>query len=67
MNSRLSFTIAAWFCLSWLTFTQPCRGADDYKLGSDSMQQDGVPRGTVTKHSWTNSTIFPGTERDYWI
>jgi len=43
------------------------RGADDYKLGPDSLQQYGVPRGTVTKHSWTNSTVYPGTERDYWI
>src|SRR4026208_1301497 len=39
--------------------------ADDYKLGPDSMVQEGVPRGTVTKHSWT-SRIFPGTVRDYW-
>jgi enterochelin esterase family protein len=38
--------------------------ADDYKLGPDSMPQAGVPRGTVTKHSWT-SKIFPGTVRDY--
>jgi enterochelin esterase-like enzyme len=42
------------------------RAADDYKLGPDSLEQDGVPKGTVTKHSWT-STVFPGTVRDYWI
>jgi enterochelin esterase family protein len=30
------------------------------------MEQPGVPKGTVTKHHWT-STIFPGTERDYWV
>jgi enterochelin esterase-like enzyme len=24
-----------------------------------------VPKGTVTKHSFTNSQIFPGTTRDY--
>lgn len=40
--------------------------ADDYKLGSDSMPQEGVPRGAVTKYSWT-SKIFPGTVRDYWL
>ncbi len=40
--------------------------ADDYKLGPDSMKQEGVPEGKVTKHSWT-STIFPGTVRDYWV
>lgn len=41
--------------------------ADNYQLGPDSLPQDGVPRGTVTKYSWTNSTVYPGTERDYWI
>jgi len=40
--------------------------ADDYKLGPDSMAREGVPRGQVTKHTWT-STIFPGTVRDWWI
>ena len=40
--------------------------ADDYKLGPDSQEQPDVPRGKVTKHSWT-SNIFPGTVRDYWI
>ena len=33
------------------------------------MPQEGVPRGEVTKHSWTNSStsVYPGTVRDYWI
>ena len=26
-----------------------------------------VPKGAVTKHSWSGSKIFPGTVRDYWI
>ena len=42
------------------------RAIDDYKPGPDSMPQDGVPKGTVTKHSW-KSQVFPGTERDYWV
>src|SRR5438128_8172345 len=40
--------------------------ADDYKLGPDSQEQPNVPKGKVTKHSWT-SQIFPGTVRDYWV
>src|SRR5947207_11079717 len=40
--------------------------ADDYKLGPDSMPQEGVPRGEVTKYHWS-SKVFPGTERDYWV
>lgn len=26
-----------------------------------------VPKGSITKHSFTNSLIFPGTTRDYWL
>ena len=39
--------------------------AEDYTLGPDSQRQPGVPQGTVTKHSWSTSKIFPGTTRDY--
>jgi enterochelin esterase family protein len=39
---------------------------DDYKLGPDSMEQPGVPKGKVTKSTW-KSEIFPGTVRDYWV
>jgi enterochelin esterase family protein len=42
--------------------------ADDYKLGPDSMPQDGVPRGDLIKMPpFTNSTVYPGTQRDWWI
>jgi enterochelin esterase family protein len=46
--------------------TSLASAADDYKLGPDSIEQPDVPRGKVTKHSWT-STVFPHTVRDYWI
>jgi enterochelin esterase-like enzyme len=35
-------------------------------LGPDSQRQPNVPRGSVTKHTWT-SKVFPGTVRDYWV
>jgi enterochelin esterase family protein len=38
--------------------------ADDYKLGPDSQEQVGVPKGKLAKHTWT-SKIFPGTTREY--
>src|SRR5690606_3086306 len=37
-----------------------------YKLGPDSMRQEGVPRGEVTEYVW-RSQIFPGTIRRYWV
>ena len=41
---------------------------DQYKkLTPDSTPQPGVPHGIVTKYAWSNSKIFPGTHRDYWI
>jgi enterochelin esterase family protein len=43
------------------------RAADEYKLGPDSFPQEGVPRGEVTKYSFTNSAVYPGTVRDYWV
>src|SRR5258706_12107584 len=52
--------------LVFITGVLPLRAADDYKLGQDSMVQEDVPRGQVTKHRW-ESKIFPGTVRDYWI
>lgn len=43
------------------------RAADDYKLGPDSQRKAGVPVGKVTQHKWTQSDVYPGTERDYWV
>ncbi|HLX59920.1 MAG TPA: alpha/beta hydrolase-fold protein [Planctomycetota bacterium] len=41
--------------------------AEDYKLGPDSEEQAGVPKGTVTEYKFTESKIYPGTVRSYWI
>lgn len=40
---------------------------DDYKLGPDSMRQEGVPQGKVEGPLEWKSEIFPGTVRHYWI
>ena len=40
--------------------------AEDYALGPDSERHADVPKGAVTKYSWT-SKIYPGTVRDYWV
>jgi enterochelin esterase family protein len=46
--------------LSW------ARAAEDYKYGPDSEEHEGVPKGKVTKYSWTSKT-FADTVRDYWV
>src|SRR5277367_5967510 len=48
-------------------FAASVHAADDYKLGPDSQEQADVPKGKVTKYSWNQSEIFPGTVRDYWV
>jgi enterochelin esterase family protein len=40
---------------------------DDYRLGYDSTNQTGIPRGELTRYTFANSKVFPGTTRDYWI
>ncbi|PQO29561.1 esterase family protein [Bremerella cremea] len=40
---------------------------EQYVPGPDAKRKDGVPEGTVTKHVWDNSEIYPGTVRDYWV
>jgi sugar lactone lactonase YvrE/enterochelin esterase-like enzyme len=36
-------------------------------LCADNSQPDAVPQGEVTKYSFDQSRIFPGTVRDYWV
>jgi enterochelin esterase family protein len=69
MHARRWFALSALtalLALSLLTHS-PLRAADDYKLGPDSMEKDGAPRGTVTADKWESKKVFPGTVRDYWV
>jgi sugar lactone lactonase YvrE/enterochelin esterase-like enzyme len=38
---------------------------ESYPVPPESVKQDGVPAGTVTKGVFDRSTIFPGTTREY--
>ena len=66
MNAHRTSAFLILSLLASFTRTVLINAADDYKLGPDSIVQDGVPRGQVTKHSWSGK-IFPGTVRDYWV
>jgi enterochelin esterase-like enzyme len=61
------FAAASLIGAAWLSTNSTGRAADDYKLGPDSMEQPGVPKGTVTQGKWESNTVFPGTVRDYWV
>ena len=41
--------------------------SDNYEPGADSKPQADVPKGEILKFTFTNSKIFPGTTRDYWV
>ena len=36
-------------------------------MDSDSLPQEGVPKGTVTKRVWNESGIYPEASHDYWV
>ncbi len=55
------------FAIASLAFTLSSFGVDDYQPGPDSKKQPGVPEGTITKYTWTNSKVFPDTVREYWV
>lgn len=38
-----------------------------YPFTADSNLREGVPRGTLEEHSWNDSKVFPGTERDFLV
>lgn len=66
MNHRRPLVMLLALLLALACLSQTGRAQDNYPLGPDSQYQPGVPKGTVTHHTWT-SKIFPGTVRDYWV
>src|SRR5690242_9673997 len=38
-----------------------------YKLGPDSLPQEGVPKGKLLGPSTLPSEVFPGTQHAYWV
>ena len=54
------------FCAA-LSFAASLRAGEDYKLGPDSEEHDGVPKGTVTEYKFAESKVYLSTHRSYWI
>ncbi len=50
-----------------LAAVAPALVLGQYNLGPDSQPQPGVPQGKIAQYTWTNSKIFPGTTRKYWV
>jgi enterochelin esterase family protein len=63
MKATLVIAVIIVLCAA---FPAWAKGAE-YMLGKDSQPQEGVPKGTVVKHTWETSRVYPGTTRDYWV
>ena len=61
---RLHFLLLSLCLLPFLSGRAP---AETYMHGPDSLPQEGVPKGKVTHYTWNQSTVYPGTTRDYWV
>ncbi len=62
-----SFRIAVTF---GLVFTLPnivIHAEENYPLHPNAIRVVGVPQGTVTKHRFEASKLYPGTQRDYFV
>src|SRR5262245_31368109 len=47
---------------------QPRREMDaHYKIGPDSMEQDGVPKGKIVGPFTLKCEVYPGTQHTYWV
>lgn len=60
--------VSALLSIFFASFVTAAPQDEQYVLGPDSQVQQGVPQGKVTQMpAWTNSKIYPGTTRDWWV
>tara|TARA_R110002049_G_scaffold305056_1_gene500994 strand:+ start:34295 stop:36097 length:1803 start_codon:yes stop_codon:yes gene_type:complete len=45
----------------------PTQAQESYPVHPDTLPREGVPKGVVTEHQFSQSQIYPGTERDYFV
>src|SRR5205823_11776097 len=70
MSKQVPFTFLFGILLSFPVIAQEKKAPspdDQYVPGPDSQERPDVPKGYVTKYSWNESKIYPGTVRDYWV
>ena len=63
----LAMTGAAAIALAQTPAQQPPNPNSQYRLGPDSMAQEGVPKGTIRGPFTLPSNVYPGTQHTYWI
>ena len=58
------FLSLCFFSINFLFAQQP---TEKYPVDSASVEHAGVPKGEVLKFTFSDSKIFPGTWREYWV
>ena len=53
--------------LSGAAFSQAPNPDSQYRLGPDSMPQEGVPKGEIRGPFTLPSQVYPGTQHTYWV
>ncbi|MDM4017557.1 SMP-30/gluconolactonase/LRE family protein [Roseiconus lacunae] len=53
--------------LAFLLISGVVHAEETYPVHPDTQVKDGVPRGKVTAHQFSDSKVFPGTQRDYFL
>ena len=67
-DSSMKFPPLVAASLFLASFAHAAPQDDQYVLGPDSQVKEGVAQGKVMQMpAWTNSKIYPGTTRDWWI
>ena len=68
MRDLVVGTLAA-VCIGVPTLAQDASPNPDsfYRLGPDSLEQDGVPKGEIRGPFTLPSTAYPGTQHTYWV
>lgn len=65
MKREVAIVLALLFC-GTVAFAQP--NLDSlYKLGPDSLEQEGVPRGKIVGPHTLPCKVYPGTQHTYWV
>ncbi|MEO6329240.1 MAG: SMP-30/gluconolactonase/LRE family protein [Ginsengibacter sp.] len=54
-------------CLFFYTHVFAQQIVESYPVDSASVEHSGVPKGEILKFTFSQSKIFPGTFRDYWV
>ncbi len=67
---RVGLLAAVFACVTATSAQQKPKPKVDegpYPVNPDSENQAGVAQGTVTQGQFSDSKIYPGTQRDYWV